>query len=456
MTIYNDQTLDSSLIYLSGSQVYIEKRDDSIVGRLARIFFSLTGMRDYSIQNILKQREITLLIEKEAKRCGLDTENLKLLKSGNNKSITPLLKANNLALSRFAESSASKYFDKNLLNDLIAYTYKEKLVQKVADMTQLDVNLDDLPGDYQRLTLEQMRIIESMEKANGVATRLIERGADIQAFKNQSDRAKAFSEKVRAKANEEIKEEGVSIVCYDFDTSNALYKKKNVFQYFFWFLFRSNVEHVSLAYADGDEVKETHIAGNPVARFKKEVMPLSSYAYPRISINFERALESQYKQLRAVYGNEYDTPDKMAKMIRDKYTKIFAEQIRQRNDYEDLNSGFFARLLACLKPRIVARGTWKDQLKFSGKTALCSQFVIVSMLEAFKVLNQQYKTDAAKKNINSIPDLFPPVSNWTRMSTVLPGTIAAKAYDPRYSHHEPPKIISRLFDTQKTWLCLPI
>ncbi|MDN3507864.1 MAG: hypothetical protein P0S94_02960 [Simkaniaceae bacterium] len=452
MTIYSNQSLDNHILYVSNETVYCENRDDSIIGRLFRALYSIIQWRDYSIDSILKQKEITPLIEKQAKKCGLEASTLKLLQSDNQESIEPLLKAtHNLALSKFAQTSGAKYYDQELLDALITYTYKVKLVDKVSLMTQLNVDLDDIPDDYQRLTLDQMRTIESMENARSAVEILKARGAEIQSFETQVDRAEAFSQKVRKKANEELQEDGVSIACYDFDTTNALYKKNNKIQYAFWAFFRSNVEHVSLLYSHDGEMKETHIAGNPVARFRKEVMPLSSYAFSRISINFERALEGQIDKLKDVYGDE----DVITK-VKELYTSILSQQIEEVDEYPGLSSGFISRLCACFKPRIIARGSWASQLQFSGNVALCSEFVVKAMLRAFDTLNTQYKKGASEKGMSDVADLFPPVSNWTRMSTVLPGTIAAKVYDPRYTHHEAPEIISRLFETQKTWLCLPI
>ena len=249
--LYSAQSIDNSLLYVSWGKVYIEKRNDSLWNRIVRIVLSILGIRNYSITGILKNRDIRPLAEKQAIKCGLGADIVKIIYDRqvglidqyiapeNHKDINKKLIAFATVVGRKWGANQRKVFD--AIRD---YTYKIKHIQAVENLP-LDIDIEKIPADFKKMSLSDMRKIESMEK-NRAAFDLVDSlkpKTDISRYRQAIEKAENFSKRVRTIAARELGKKPFSISCYDFDSVESLYGIHDPGKWIIRFLFTANVYH---------------------------------------------------------------------------------------------------------------------------------------------------------------------------------------------------------------------
>ncbi|MDN3507327.1 MAG: hypothetical protein P0S94_00220 [Simkaniaceae bacterium] len=445
-TIYENQDIAGKLLYVSKGEVYIE--DKTAHYGCTRKLFQMLGMRAYSKVSVLKQKEVTPLLVELANNISEEANIFEIL-DGNNSNVNAFLDHKlNAALQKFMKEAGAYLTNerKERLDTLCEYTFKAKKIEEIkAINTKLEgVNFDNIDEGFEKLSLKQMRLIESMETAKDVVDKLKGWGGNVDALETEVNRAIAISDRIRTEADKEISEQPFSMMNYDYNTMIDLYgerfrkdkRRDNI-------MFQANNAHSSVVYRNANgQMQEAHMWGKP-SIFNNGRMPLTSYAFQRTTLDFSQCLTSE--QAGALYvrhGNQY------VKELEKKFATILEKHYTDGR-YKNLHNPVNRRIFSYFKSRNNPFKSWRKQIDFEKNgEVFCSEFIAKSILKAFVEL----QNDLKKEHPGTFDNFEPPINTWRRIANVFPSTLSKKAKDSRYTLHAQAGVIQKLFDVKQNWL----
>ncbi|MGE0198330.1 MAG: hypothetical protein AB7N99_05845 [Simkaniaceae bacterium] len=420
-------------LYLDAEGSFQLDHEDSFLGGLKRIVFSLLGQRDYNLTHLLpaargklSEKNIQFLNGKLAKKVGLHADELETLQILSIRYFKPehlFTPAEKERVSAFLEKARKSERVEEALGKLqeggvtldrvhsaalqSLYTYShlmkkgEKLTKafkKIEDLTQkLNPQGELTEPMKKKISLKEMRALEKVAQVAPILREFsklgLELGEESRTLRKQINLTENTLNRLHNLIDKENPPTPLNFIFYDLPNFTAT-KPSHLNPFvplIFRYLLRTDISHASFSYRNSEKKEmETHILGEMVQNRRS----LTSYAYKTFSpamdqffFNYPTEVQSQ---LKAFYGPDWK------EVLGRKYHRILIELLKNPT-YEDLPSSAINQFISSLGLGcMLSEGPLQKRLRVSEyKGCICTEYVMKTLRQAYTKLEKQVEKDFA-------------------------------------------------------------